>query len=136
MTSASNPSGMMNGALDQLMRIQAWRAVDATIEAGAKRYARMQHLPPLLRIWPGDLEGAEPVLTASILDRLRKALQQQRRKARQAGPGSKQTGYDVNRHIALLQAWRAECRLWRGMTKDLNVQSRNSTKKGSTCCPF
>jgi len=117
MTLAPTPSGMIRGALDQVMRIQAWRAVDATIEAGVKRYARIQHLPPLLRLWPVDLQGEEPAMTAGILDRLRKALQLQRRKARQAGLSRKQTGYDVNRHIALLQAWRAECQIWRGMKK-------------------
>ena len=41
MSFAPTPSGMIRGALDQVMRIQAWRAVDATIEAGVKRYARM-----------------------------------------------------------------------------------------------
>ena len=115
MINAPAPSGMVHNTLDQMMRIQAWRAVDATIEAGVKRYARMQHLPPLLRLWPKDLQGEEPAATATILDRLRKALQQQRRKAHQAGQSRKPTGYDVNRHIALLQAWRAECRIWRGM---------------------
>jgi hypothetical protein len=99
---------------DATIRIQAWRAVDATLEAGVRHYARPIHLPALLRIWPADLDGEEPMMTAAILARLRKALQQQRRKARQHRFG---TGYDVNRHIALLQAWRAECRLWRGMQK-------------------
>ena len=118
MTLVPTPSGMIRGALDQVMRIQAWRAVDATIEAGVKRYVRIQHLPPLLRIWPTDLQGDEPAMTAKVLERLRKALQQQRRKAHQSGLDRNQTHYDVNRHIALLQAWRAECQLWRSMRSD------------------
>lgn len=103
--------------VNRVMQIQAWRAVDVTIEAGVLCYNRGVHLPGLLRLWPADLLGAEPAMTATILHRLRKALQQQRRKARQDG-GRKQAGsYDVNRHIALLQAWRAECRAWRTIKK-------------------
>lgn len=119
------PSGMRDGSLDRLIRIQAWRAVDATIEAGVTRYARMQHLPPLLRLWPVELEGEEPAITVTVLDHLRKALQQQRRKARQAGGGRGKAGYDVNRHIALLQAWRAECRYWRDMKRHHEHRGRD-----------
>jgi hypothetical protein len=104
-----------------LVAITAWRSVDATIEAGVRCYQRQQHLPPLLKLWPHDLTGAEPGLTAAILDQLRKALQQQRRRARQYAKWQASSGYraypcyDVNRHIALLQAWRAESRYWRAM---------------------
>lgn len=92
--------------------IQAWRAVDITIENGARRYQRARHLRPLLPLSCPPHDMPEPDATRMVLSGLRRKLGGERRRAR-ATPRS----YDLNRHIALLQALRAETRFWRSLQK-------------------
>ena len=74
-----------------------------TIKAGAKDYNRASDLPSLIRWDPfaGIPESAEGV--AEIVARLERALRAERNRAR-----SGHWTYDLNRHIALRQAYLAE----------------------------
>ena len=92
--------------------ILAWRAVDLTIESGARRYMRSRHLSPLLPQACPPKDMPEPGATRMVLLALRRKLGYERRRAR-ATPRH----YDLNRHIALLQALRAETRHWRALQK-------------------
>ncbi|MYZ48371.1 DUF6477 family protein [Propylenella binzhouense] len=79
----------------------ARRVVAIAARAGAARYDRMRHLPGLIRFVPED---KDPVAeTERILALLARALRAERNRAR-AGHWT----YDLNRHIALHQAQRAE----------------------------
>ena len=78
-------------------------AIQRTIRAGAESYERARDLPRLARLDAAGLsadtiEGAE-----EILSRLRRALRAERNRAR-----SGHWTYDLNRHIALRQAYLAE----------------------------
>ena len=78
-------------------------AIARTLRAGAAIYERARDLPRLARLDPRDLmadtvEGAE-----AILARLKRALRAERNRAR-----SGHWTYDLNRHIALRQAYVAE----------------------------
>ena len=93
--------------------VTAWRAVDMTIENGARRYRRARHLPPLLPLTCPPQELPEPEATRQVLVGLRRRLGHERRRAR-----SMPRLYDLNRHIALLQALRAETRHWITLRKN------------------
>ena len=94
------------------LSILAWRAVDLTIENGARRYNRSRHLQPLVPQAGPPKDMPEPEATRMVLSGLRRKLGHARRQAR-ATPHH----YDLNRHIALLQALRAETRHWRTLQK-------------------
>jgi Family of unknown function (DUF6477) len=100
------PETLRRGGTDDFT-ILAWRAVDQTIENGARRYQRARHLRPLLPLACPPQDMPEPDATRMVLSGLRRKLGCERRRAR-ATPRS----YDLNRHIALLQALRAEMRYW------------------------
>ncbi len=85
------------------LRRSAETAIARTLRAGAQVYERLRDLPKLTRLDPRDLaienvEGAE-----AILARLKRALRAERNRAR-----SGHWTYDLNRHIALRQAYLAE----------------------------
>jgi len=85
-------------------RQAASRAVAQTIRAGAAAYDRMRDLPALIRLDPFDRRALEEKEeAAAIVARLECALRAERQKAR-----SGHWTYDLNRHIALRQAWLAE----------------------------
>jgi len=82
---------------------QAEKAIARTLRAGAEIYERGRDLPRLARLGPAELneesvEGAE-----AIVRRLERALRAERNRAR-----SGHWTYDLNRHIALRQAYLAE----------------------------
>ena len=104
----SDPTG-----LERSFSVTAWRAVDMTIENGARRYRRARHLPPLLPLSCPPQELPEPEATRQVLVGLRRRLGHERRRAR-----SMPRLYDLNRHIALLQALRAETRHWITLRKN------------------
>ena len=85
------------------MRCPAKRAVVAAVKAGATAYDRARDLPALIRSDPfaPPPDNAEGV--AAIVARLERALRAERNRAR-----SDHWTYDLNRHIALAQAHRAE----------------------------
>jgi hypothetical protein len=85
----------------QAQRGPAVRAIAANVRAGVRAYDRARDLPALIRTEPAAADG--PEATEAILARLERALRAERSRAR-AGHWT----YDLNRHIALRQAWLAE----------------------------
>lgn len=81
----------------------ARQALDATVRAGAIRYERARHLPRLIRAGPDEYAGDDAETARAIVARLVHALNAERRRGR-----SGHWTYDMNRHIALMQALAAE----------------------------
>ena len=87
---------------------RAWRAaategVAATLGARGAGYQRARTLPRLIAIEPRELDIPGPALDEAIRTRLERALRAERGRGR-AGHWT----YDLNRHLALLQALSAE----------------------------
>ena len=80
---------------------KAWVAKLA--HEGADHYKRLRHLPALLALWPSELEDFGKTGTRNIIERLEKALASERRRGR-----ARHWCYDINRHIALASALKAE----------------------------
>jgi len=76
---------------------------------GANHYERMRHLPALLTLWPSEIEDFGKAATKEIIERLEKALASERRKGR-----ARHWCYDINRHMALANALKAERSFLRG----------------------
>ena len=85
------------------MQRRSGAVVEAQVAGGAALYERARCLPRVLPILPGECAGPEPQATRQIVRRLADALRRERRLGR-AGHWT----YDLNRHIALAQAWQAE----------------------------
>lgn len=81
----------------------ASQAVEVTIARGAALYRREAHLHGLVRVEIGPPGEEEPAKRARILRALATAL-----RAERALGCSGHWTYDLNRHIALQQAYRAE----------------------------
>jgi hypothetical protein len=73
------------------------------LAAGAELYRRERHLPRLIAITPSELADSSPAADRRIVARLARALRSERTRGR-AGHWT----YDLNRHIALHQAYAAE----------------------------
>lgn len=83
------------------------RLPTATAKAGAPAaYNRDIQLPKLLPLWPHEIEDRSAEARLKIAGKLRHALRAERRRGR-AGLWT----YDLNRHIALLEALAGEMRL-------------------------
>ena len=78
-------------------------AVQRTIRAGAENYQRTRDLPKLARLMPNELSNETLDGAERIVALLRRALRAERNRAR-----SGHWTYDLNRHIALRQAYLAE----------------------------
>ena len=85
--------------------VEAATALDGLIERGAEAYDRRLHLPRLLPLGPAELADDSPTAARMILKRLARALRNERNRGR-AGHWT----YDLNRHIALSQAYAGERR--------------------------
>jgi len=75
------------------------------VRAGEVAYDRRRHLPGLARATRQELDSDDPAVARTIVARLMRALRHERQRGR-AGHWS----YDINRHIALMQAIAAERR--------------------------
>lgn len=84
-------------------RSAAEAAVRPALKAGTIAYERARDLPRLIRLDPFEKIADTADAARAILIRLRRALRAERSKARSA-----HWTYDLNRHIALRQAYRAE----------------------------
>ena len=71
--------------------------------AARAAYDRESQLPKLLGLWPSELQDFSLPGTARIVARLRKSIRSERQRA-QSGHWS----YDLNRHLALAEALKAE----------------------------
>jgi len=87
----------------RMLRERARRATGRAISAGAQIYNRERDLTRLIHASPTELADSSAVMTRSILARLARALRSERNRGR-AGHWT----YDLNRHIALRQAYEAE----------------------------
>jgi hypothetical protein len=66
-------------------------------------YSRAEQLPGLLRIWPSEADDYSYPGTLKIAALLRKALRAERNRGRQS-----HWAYDLNRHLGLIEALKAE----------------------------
>jgi hypothetical protein len=82
---------------------RACRAMDGLINAGRETYDRGRMLVRLLPVGPDDILGHEPETTRRIVLKLARALRTERARGR-AGHWT----YDLNRHVGLVQALKAE----------------------------
>ena len=78
------------------------------VEAGAGCYVRARDLPRLIALWPRELCDQTSEGSLLILSKLRRALRAERRRAL-AGHWS----YELNRHLGLMTAYKAELGLMR-----------------------
>jgi hypothetical protein len=81
----------------------AMRLFGAGVRDSAAAYVRSRDLPALVALWPHELADESPDGALRVLAKLRQALRAERVRAR-AGHWS----YDLNRHLALLSAYRGE----------------------------
>ncbi|WP_245557284.1 hypothetical protein [Kaistia granuli] len=89
---------------------RATRAVGAVVSAGVAAYRRQTCLPPLLPLMPAEMADTSEAMRRRIVARLARALRAERMRGR-AGHWT----YDMNRHIALRQAYEAERLQLRGV---------------------
>lgn len=78
-----------------------YKFLDIMVAADASRYSRLRDLKKLLAWFPGELENETVAGTEHIVCRLERAADAQ-------GVIRKHWSYDLNRHLALLAALRAE----------------------------
>ncbi len=90
------------------LRARAAATIDGVVGAGIEDYARQRHLPRVLPIGPDEIADDSVAGRRRIVARLARALRAERNRGR-AGHWT----YDLNRHIALRQAYLAE-RRWLG----------------------
>jgi len=83
--------------------MDAKRLFGGAVAAGAATYVRSRDLPRLLALWPRELEDESEAGRALVLAKLRRALRTERRRARAA-----HWSYDLNKHLGLLSAYKAE----------------------------
>jgi hypothetical protein len=86
-------------SFDQTSSSKARKTIGQAVAAGAETYRRDRDLPKLIGVFAGTPEAD----FQAIVGKLRKALRAERIKAR-----SGHWTYDLNRHIALRQAYLAE----------------------------
>jgi hypothetical protein len=84
-------------------KIAASRAFSRIASAGSAHYDRALHLPRILPVGPQEIADVSEGGRRAILRRLARALRAERNRGR-AGHWT----YDLNRHIALTQAYAAE----------------------------
>jgi len=82
------------------------RSLKRLVKAGSGSYQRQQHLQQLLPVSPVKINDRSSQNCRWIISRLATALRQERNRGR-CGHWS----YSLNRHVALLQAYRGERKL-------------------------
>lgn len=93
----------ISSALTRQSRIRAARTVDHVLNCGTHDYKRTRDLPGLVPLDPAEFASATPQATARIVELLQRGLRMERARMK-----SGHWSYDLNRHLALLQALRAE----------------------------
>jgi hypothetical protein len=93
---------------DEVQTGSVAKRVFATMaDAGARLYSRPRDLPKLIALWPHELADESSKGNLYILEKLRRALCAERRRAL-----SGHWSYDLNRHLGLLSAYKAELAAW------------------------
>jgi hypothetical protein len=88
---------------------QARRSLANLIADGSDDYDRRRHLARLIPVGPDEIADESPAALRAILAKLSRALRAERNRGR-AGHWT----YDLNRHLALCQAYAAEHRTANG----------------------
>lgn len=70
---------------------------------GERAYDRMRDLPALVALWPSELQDFTPPGTQKIVSRIQRALRAERARGQ-----SGHWAYDLQRHLALVRAYKAE----------------------------
>lgn len=91
---------------------RATRAVEALVNGGARFFDRERHLPRLIALDPTAIATTGAAARRLRLARLVRALRAERQRGR-AGHWS----YDLNRHIALMQAYATEKRMFAALRR-------------------
>lgn len=91
------------------------RIFGAMADAEASCYLRARDLPCLIALWPHELADLSAEGGLRILSKLKRALRAERRRAL-AGHWS----YDLNRHLGLMSAYKAELGVLRGKNSRLS----------------
>jgi hypothetical protein len=104
MRRSPNPGKQSGG--EGAIAARAADSIDAIVQRGAEAYDRFRHLPRVLPVDGAELADPSPAGRRSTVARLARALRAERNRGR-AGHWT----YDLNRHIALAQAYQAERRL-------------------------
>lgn len=107
------------------IRGQGESPVRALIARGAAAYVRRRILPRLLPLASLDLDATDPEAIERIITALSRAARAERTRGR-AGHWS----YDLNRHIGLVQAIRAETALLRDARRSGPAGGIRKTKSG------
>ena len=84
-------------------RAPAKRIFGTMAAAGAVAYSRARDLPKVIALWPHELDDESVEGCRLVLGKLRRALRAERRRAT-----SGHWSYDLNRHLALVSAYKAE----------------------------
>lgn len=87
---------------------QARQSLVQVMAGGSDSYDRSRHLARLLPIGPEEIADESPAARRAILAKLSRALRAERNRGR-----SGHWTYDLNRHLALSQAYAAESRMAR-----------------------
>jgi hypothetical protein len=96
---------------------EARRATHAVIDSGREAYERSRMLVRLLPVGPDDMAGAEPQTTRRIVLKLARAIRIERARGR-AGHWT----YDLNRHVGLMQALKAEQERLAGLAREQRIR--------------
>jgi hypothetical protein len=118
----SHQGSRRQGSLPQRIARAAGSAIAGRIGAGSEVYQRSRHLPRIIPVGPDEMADDSMEGRAAILRKLARALRAERTRGR-AGHWT----YDLNRHIALSQAYVAERRAAR--------DSSNAGAKGKGATP-
>jgi hypothetical protein len=91
-------------------------------------YRRAEQLPALLKIWPHELEDYSYPGTLKLAALLRKALRAERIRARTG-----HWAYDLNRHLGLMEALKAERERLKALTPAIPARaSGNQPRRAGT----
>lgn len=82
---------------------RAGRAFGGLVAGGVEPYDRVRHLPRVLPVGPDEVADTSASGRRAIVRRLARALRAERNRGR-AGHWT----YDLNRHVALFQAYASE----------------------------
>lgn len=97
------------------------------VGAAKPPYDRVAQLPKLIGLWPHELADTSEAATARVVALLRKALRGERQRG-QAGHWT----YDLNRHLALIEALREErarLKIVAGLTAALSPAATGSARR-------
>jgi hypothetical protein len=99
------------------------RIFGTMVDVGSGCYLRARDLPRLIALWPHKLADQSPEGSLLILSKLRRAPRAERRRAL--------AGHDLNRHLGLMTAYKAELGLMRRAKLRLRRTARGAARSTS-----